>query len=88
MKRTVFAIVGMWMLWGTWGCANNSWNFWHPGSAPEQQRRAEHFDPYPQTDIAPQAAGIRPRDYDQPYPEAVRNQLENPPPRVACPPQQ
>lgn len=44
-----------------------------PRSYPEfQQRQAEAFDPYPQTELGPEVVGGRPRDFDKPRAEPVR----------------
>lgn len=41
-------------------------NWFHPGSAKVQQRRAERFDPYPQEMGAPPVEGARPLAYQRP----------------------
>jgi hypothetical protein len=43
-----------------------------PGNAPSQRYRAEHFDPYPQNDMAPEIVGGRPPDYMIPPNEVER----------------
>jgi hypothetical protein len=59
------------------GCADVAGPNWlAPGSAPEQQRRAQWFDPYPSPDAGPMDSTVRPRAYQHPPPEAdtrVRN---------------
>jgi hypothetical protein len=41
-------------------------NWCNPGTSKVQQRRAEHFDPYPLVTARSEMTGVRPRDYDQP----------------------
>jgi hypothetical protein len=48
-------------------------NFLHPGSAPYQRHQATLHDPYPDGDAAPEITGGRPRDFQNPLPEPVRN---------------
>jgi hypothetical protein len=48
----------------------------HPGSAEYQQSRAQRWDPYPQTDVAPDIDGGRPRQYLRPAPQTERMQDE------------
>ena len=40
----------------------------HPGTMEYQQGRAQRFDPYPMTDVAPALGGGRPLQYDRPAP--------------------
>jgi hypothetical protein len=40
----------------------------HPGTMEYQQGRAQRFDPYPMTDVAPAIGGGRPLQYDRPAP--------------------
>jgi hypothetical protein len=47
-------------------------NWSRPGPAPYQQRMAERFDPYPDSQIGPAVVGGRPRDYQIPPPEPAR----------------
>ena len=69
----------------------------HPGSEEYQQNRAQRFDPYPMTDVAPDVVGGRPLQYIKPAPENERMQNEstfeeryhqNPPPGIYRPPRQ
>jgi hypothetical protein len=58
------------------GCASGGgWNFWGPGTIQQQRIRATVHDPYPDPDMAPEVVGGRPRDYQQPLPEPVRNRI-------------
>lgn len=43
-----------------------------PGSAPYQRGVAQQYDPYPETDVAPEIVGGRPREYQQPVAEPAR----------------
>ncbi len=45
------------------------------GTMDQQQANAIVHDPFPQDDIGPYEAASRPRDYQQPLPEPVRNRL-------------
>jgi hypothetical protein len=67
----------------------------HPGSEEYQQTRAQRFDPYPLTDVAPDIVGGRPLQYIKPAPENERMQNEatfaeryhqQPPPGLYRPP--
>jgi len=51
------------------GCRN-------PGPARDQRARAQFFDPYPQNEPAPIVSEARPREYQKPFAEPLRNQLE------------
>ena len=48
------------------------------GSEEVQKARAVYFDPYPLNDIGPEVVGGRPRGFQNPLPEANRNELKNP----------
>lgn len=55
------------------GCAGMGRpNWFHPGPAAYQQKRAERFDPYPEPDVAPEVVGARPREFQKPAPEPER----------------
>ncbi len=47
------------------------------GSEDRQKYRAASFDPYPLNDIGPEVVGGRPRGFQNPLPEASRNQIES-----------
>ncbi len=78
------------------GCADIAApRVFHPGSEEYQQARAQRFDPYPMTDVAPEVAGGRPLQYIKPAPENERVQNEitfaerygqSPPPGLYRPP--
>lgn len=48
----------------------------HPRSADVQQKRAERYDPYPETNVGPGMAETRPRDYQNPPAETTRSRWE------------
>jgi hypothetical protein len=50
------------------------------GSIDRQKSRAVTFDPFPLNDIGPPVVGGRPREYANPLPEPVRNELTARPP--------
>lgn len=43
-----------------------------PGPVSAQRARAQQFDPYPETKVAPEIAGGRPREYQDPPAETAR----------------
>jgi len=58
------------------GCAGYHPTVWHPGTIQQQRLRATVNDPYPDPDLGPKDGGsARPRDYQEPLPEPVRNRL-------------
>jgi hypothetical protein len=55
------------------GC-RGYWNpFMPPGTMHQQQLKATVHDPYTEPDIGPEVVGGRPRDYQKPLAEPVRN---------------
>ena len=57
------------------GCAGHP-RLLHPGTIQQQRLRATIHDPYPDPDLGPKDGGsARPRDYQEPLPEPVRNRL-------------
>lgn len=58
------------VLAGCAGVATPNWG--QPGTADVQRRRAERFDPYPETDVGPDDASVRPRGFQQPLAEPLR----------------
>jgi hypothetical protein len=48
------------------GCGLSRPNWFQPGHLYHQRLRATHFDPYADTDAAPEFDGGRPRDYQTP----------------------
>jgi hypothetical protein len=58
------------------GCAGQHPRLAHPGTIQQQRLRATIHDPYPDPDLGPNDGGsARPRDYQQPLPEPVRNRI-------------
>jgi hypothetical protein len=61
-------------------------NFTNPGTAIAQQGRAQQFDPFPQTeDLGTNVPGFRPREFQQPIPEANRARWVLPSGPRSCP---
>lgn len=57
------------------GCAGHQGRFWRPGTIEQQRLRATIHDPYPDPDLGPWIDGGRPREYERPLPEPVRNRI-------------
>jgi hypothetical protein len=57
------------------GCAGQHPNFWHPGTVQQQRLRATVHDPFPDPDMGPKIDGGRPREFQDPLPEPVRNRI-------------
>jgi hypothetical protein len=57
------------------GCAGYHPRLWQPGTIQQQRLRATVHDPYPDPDLGPEIDGGRPREYQEPLPEPVRNRL-------------
>lgn len=57
------------------GCAGYHPRFSHPGTIEQQRLRATIHDPYPDPDLGPNYDGGRPREYQNPLPEPVRNRI-------------
>ena len=47
----------------------------HPGTESYQRNQATLHDPYSDNDVAPEVVGGRPREFQKPLAEPVRNQL-------------
>jgi hypothetical protein len=72
MRKLGLILVGM-TLGVLAGCASVATPNWgQPGTADAQRRRAERFDPYPETDVGPGGLGVRPRGFEQPLAEPLR----------------
>ena len=55
------------------GCANITPPNWYcPGTARQQQLKAERYDPYPENDTGTPVVGGRPRGYMNPPAETLR----------------
>jgi hypothetical protein len=57
------------------GCAGYHPRLAHPGTIEQQRLRATIHDPYPDPDLGPNYDGGRPREYQDPLPEPVRNRI-------------
>jgi hypothetical protein len=58
------------------GCASDGgWGFMGPGTIQQQRIRATVHDPYSDPNMAPEVVGGRPREYQEPLPEPVRNRI-------------
>jgi len=58
------------------GCGLYHPPLFQPGTIQQQRLRATIHDPYPDPDLGPNDGGsARPRDYQEPLPEPVRNRL-------------
>jgi len=55
------------------GCASG--HGFGRGTVQQQQLRATVHDPYPDRNLGPEVVGGRPREYQQPLPEPVRNRI-------------
>jgi hypothetical protein len=67
---------------GLAGCGTAKPSLTDPGTAQQQQARANRFDPYPTPDAGlPSMVGTRPREYQDPASEPMRPKWEywNPP---------
>ncbi|TWU41571.1 hypothetical protein Q31b_30220 [Novipirellula aureliae] len=73
-KQAILAAICCLSLISLGGCRGQGL-FPPAGTINQQQADAIVHDPFPQNDIAPYEAASRPRDYQQPLPEPVRNRL-------------
>jgi hypothetical protein len=75
LQRYIFKIVLIAGLSGA-GCTGYHPRIWQPGTIQQQRLRATIHDPYPDPDLGPKDGGsARPRDYQEPLPEPVRNRI-------------
>ena len=73
MKRAHLILIVAFAVSLTAGCARRPKIFSPPGSTTYQRYHATIHDPYPDRDLGPEVVGGRPREFDQPLPEPVRN---------------
>jgi hypothetical protein len=74
MYNTLRIILPAILLAGVAGCQGMaSPNWGSPGTAAEQRKRAERFDPYPEDESGPPIAGARPRGFQTPPAEVERS---------------
>ena len=57
----------------TTGCVAGRPSLFHPGDIQHQRFNAVTHDPYTDNDAGPEVVGGRPRDYQKPLAEPVRN---------------
>ena len=57
----------------TSGCQHLWPNLGQPGHRDVQRQRAVVHDPFPDNEAGPEIVGGRPRNFDRPLPEPVRN---------------
>ncbi len=75
MNRLSFVVLAVGVGFGMGGCRGTGPPNWsHPGPAEYQQRQAQMFDPYPETEPGPEIVGARPMEYDKPAAEVLRVQ--------------
>lgn len=73
MKRFSLLSLSALLLVATLGCAGQRPPWAPPGTVEQQRLRAAVHDPYTDNDLGPRVDGGRPREYERPLPEAVRN---------------
>ncbi|MFV1965456.1 MAG: membrane or secreted protein [Pirellulaceae bacterium] len=56
------------------GCGRSRPLLWPVGPVEQQRRNASLHDPYSDNDIGPEVVGGRPREFQKPRPEPVRNE--------------
>ena len=74
MKKVCAVALVCTFLVSTIGCNVAPPSFLRPGTAAQQQHRAEDFDPYPENDVAPPVVGSRPLGFKKPRTEVERSQ--------------
>lgn len=75
MRRNTLALLSV-VAASTAGChSGRPWPFAPQGTIAHQQSDAIVHDPYPMNDIAPEDASMRPREFQSPLPEPVRNTI-------------
>jgi hypothetical protein len=72
-SKTLIVLLAACLMGG--GCAGYHPPWCQPGTIQQQRLRATIHDPYPEPDIGPEIDGGRPREYQEPLPEPVRNRL-------------
>lgn len=55
------------------GCGYRRPGLYPPGPVQQQQLNASVHDPYSDNDLGPEVVGGRPRDFQKPFAEPVRN---------------
>lgn len=78
MRRSAHCLIALLALASS-GCANGrfmglAWPQWgSPGGVDTQRNDASLHDPYPDPNAGPEVVGGRPREFQKPLPEPVRN---------------
>jgi hypothetical protein len=75
-RQLILAILVGGMLLAEWGC--NRPNFARAGSSTYQRLQANLHDPYPDASLGPEVTGGRPREFQKPLAEPVRNTISQP----------
>jgi hypothetical protein len=72
-SRFAFAACGLLIGAAISGCTSGRPNLLHPGDLQSQRFNAIAHDPYTDADAGPEVVGGRPREFQKPLPEPVRN---------------
>jgi hypothetical protein len=73
VAKFIYRSIAVVILMQTAGCGN-AINWWGPqGTMRQQQLDASVYDPYAEPDVGPEVVGSRPRDFQKPFAEPVRN---------------
>ena len=75
MIRRLGRVSGLWLLVSLAACRGMGPGPGPPGTVQQQQLRASVHDPYADPKAGPEVVGGRPRDYQNPLPEATRNRF-------------
>ncbi len=74
LRRTLFYLASGFCLISTAGCHGTAWpDLFNTENVEGQRRKAERFDPYPETNAGPTVDGSRPRGYEQNWSETARS---------------
>jgi hypothetical protein len=74
VKRLAALVLAAVLVGGAAGCQSLALTDWSsPGRAPDQQIRAQQYDPYPENEPSPEILGARPREYDHPPAEVDKS---------------
>lgn len=73
MAKFIYRAIAVAILVQAVGCGYAR-NWWGPqGTMRQQQVEASIYDPYAEPDVGPEVVGSRPRDFQKPLAEPVRN---------------
>ena len=73
MSARVFKLLCGALLVASTGCGRERPNLMHPGDLQSQRFNAIAHDPYTDQDAGPEVVGGRPREFQKPLAEPVRN---------------